>query len=111
MTVFAQWAVFSLLLARGALSEEQRDVFVAGQGGYHTYRIPAMVVATNGAVLAFCEGRKAGVGDSGKIDLLLKRSLDGGTTWGPMAVVREDAGNVCGNPAPVVDQVTGEIFL
>jgi sialidase-1 len=111
MRVFAQWAIFSLLLARAALSAEQRDVFVAGQGGYHTYRIPAIIVATNGAVLAFCEGRKAGVGDSGNIDLLLKRSLDGGTTWDPTEVVREGAGNVCGNPAPVVDQVTGEIFL
>jgi sialidase-1 len=89
----------------------QVDIFVSGQGGYHTYRIPAMVVATNGGLLAFCEGRKAGVGDSGNIDLLLKRSLDGGETWEKLEVVREGAGDVCGNPAPVVDQMTGEIFL
>jgi sialidase-1 len=89
----------------------QTDIFMSGQGGYHTYRIPAIVVATNGAVLAFCEGRKVGAEDSGNIDLLLKRSLDDGATWGTMEVVRDGAGNVCGNPAPVVDQITGEIFL
>ena len=56
-------------------------VFTAGQDGYHTYRIPAIVVTTNGTVLAFCEGRKNGRGDSGDIDTLLRRSTDGGKTW------------------------------
>ncbi|MFL7808499.1 MAG: hypothetical protein AB8I80_07705, partial [Anaerolineae bacterium] len=56
-------------------------LFVAGNQGYHTYRIPALAVTTAGTVLAFCEGRKHGRGDSGDIALLLKRSLDGGRTW------------------------------
>lgn len=87
------------------------DVFVSGRDGYHTYRIPALVVTTNGTLLAFCEGRKYGPGDSGKIDLLLKRSTDVGQTWSPQTVVRSDDQNVCGNPAPVVDQDTGVIWL
>lgn len=90
---------------------KQTDIFVSGQNGYHTYRIPAIVVATNGAVLAFCEGRKQGAGDAGDIDLLLKRSLDGGNTWQPMQVVAEDGANIFGCPTPVVDRMTGEIFL
>jgi sialidase-1 len=90
---------------------QQTDVFVAGEGGYHTYRIPAIVAATNGAVLAFCEGRKNGAGDAGDIDLVLKRSLDGGKSWEAMQVVAEDGANIFGCPTPVVDRVTGEIFL
>ena len=58
----------------------QQDVFVAGQGGYHTYRIPALVVTRTQTLLAFCEGRKNSRSDTGDIDLLLKRSTDGGKT-------------------------------
>jgi sialidase-1 len=86
-------------------------LFVAGQGGYHTYRIPALIVATNGALLAFCEGRKDNASDSGRIDLLLKRSNDNGDTWTTQQVVWSDGTNVCGNPAPIVDQIGGKIWL
>jgi sialidase-1 len=90
---------------------ELSDVFVAGQGGYHTYRIPAIVVTTNGTTLAFCEGRKNSRSDTGKIDLLLKRSTDGGKTWSAQQVIWADGENTCGNPAPVVDQATGTVWL
>src|SRR5581483_3190856 len=33
------------------------DLFHAGEGGYHTYRIPALLVTPKGTLLAFCEGR------------------------------------------------------
>jgi sialidase-1 len=94
-----------------APSLNQTDLFISGEGNYHTCRIPALVVATNGAVLAFCEGRKSGAGDSDNIDLILKRSLDSGQTFQPIQLIRAGAGSVCGNPAPVVDRTTGEIFL
>ncbi|MBM4018891.1 MAG: exo-alpha-sialidase [Planctomycetes bacterium] len=90
---------------------EQVDVFVAGQDGYHTYRIPSLLVTAKGALLAFCEGRKTGRGDSGDIDLVLKRSTDGGTTWLPMQIVADDGPNTVGNPCPVVDRSTGTIWL
>ena len=89
----------------------QESVFVSGQGGYHTYRIPSLIVTPKGHLLAFCEGRKAGRGDAGDIDLLLKRSTDGGKTWGKTQVVWDDAGNTCGNPCPVVDAKTGTVWL
>ncbi|MDX3513392.1 sialidase family protein [Streptomyces caniscabiei] len=44
-----------------------------------SFRIPA-VVATPGALLAFCEGRVGGREDSGDIDIVMKRSTDGGLT-------------------------------
>ena len=106
-----------LLAAATAIAAEQpppvqsAPVFVSGRDGYHTYRIPAMVVTTNRTVLAFCEGRKQAGGDSGWIDLLLKRSTNGGATWSSQQVVWTDGQNTCGNPAPVVDQNTGTIWL
>ncbi len=89
----------------------QSDLFVAGQDGYHTYRIPSLIVTRSGTVLAFCEGRVNGQGDSGDIDLLVKRSEDGGRTFAEQRVIWNDQGNTCGNPCPVVVRETGEILL
>ena len=87
------------------------DVFVSGRDGYHTYRIPSVVVTSKGTVLAFCEGRRKSRSDTGDIDLVLKRSTDGGATWGPLQVVWDDGPNTVGNPCPVVDRDTGTIWL
>lgn len=89
----------------------QTTVFAAGQDGYHTFRIPSVIVTPAGTGLAFCEARKGGAGDAGDIDLVLKRSADGGKTWGKLEVVWDDGANTCGNPCPVVDAKTGAIVL
>lgn len=99
--------------SRGA-EPSQVDVFTSGKEGYHTYRIPALLVTPKGTLLAFCEGRKTGRGDHGDLDMVLKRSTDGGKTWGPVELVYEEGGNkkvTIGNPCPVVDQATGIIWL
>jgi len=90
---------------------QQTDVFISGTDGYHTYRIPSLLVTKTGTLLAFCEGRKKGRGDSGDIDLLLKRSVDGGKTWSQQQIVWDNGGNTCGNPCAVVDQDSGTIWL
>lgn len=90
---------------------DQVDVFVGGRDGYHTYRIPAAIRAKDGTLLAFCEGRKTNASDRGDIDLVLKRSSDGGRTWSAQQVVWDDGENTCGNPCPVVDETTGAIWL
>jgi sialidase-1 len=87
------------------------DLFTAGRDDYHTYRIPSLLVTAKGTVLAFCEGRKKGRGDAGDIDLLLKRSLDGGRTWQPTQLVADDGLNTVGNPCPVQDRATGVVWL
>ena len=89
----------------------QDVLWKSGQGGYKSYRIPALAVSKKGTVLAFCEGRRAGAGDSGAIEILLRRSTDNGAHWSEQQVVWADAGNTCGNPAPVVDLQTGTIWL
>lgn len=85
--------------------------YAAGQNGYDTYRIPATVTTRTGAVLAFAEGRRDGAGDTGNIDVVLRRSFDGGCTWGPLSVVAAGKGDTRGNPAPVVDPRTGKVVL
>jgi sialidase-1 len=87
------------------------DVFVSGEDGYHTYRIPAVIQAGNGDLLAICEGRRGGGSDSGDIDILLKRSSDQGVTWSEQIVIWDDGVNTCGNPCPVLDEQTGVIHL
>lgn len=89
----------------------QTDVWVSGEGGYHTYRIPALITAANGDLLAFCEGRKNSGSDTGDIDLLIRRSTDGGRTWSPQQVVLDTGPNTAGNPCPVVDRNTGRVWL
>ncbi|MFI8227678.1 exo-alpha-sialidase [Streptomyces sp. NPDC085900] len=85
--------------------------YTSGEGGYDTYRIPAAVTTARGTVLAFAEGRHDGAGDSGDIDVVLRRSVDGGCTWGPLRVVAAGDGDTRGNPAPVVDPRSGAIVL
>lgn len=93
---------------------QQTGVFVSGRDGYHTYRIPAIVVTRENKLLAICEGRRNSARDHGDICLLLKRSTDGGHTWGEQQIIYEDPSEeeiTIGNPCPVVDQDTGTIWL
>ena len=89
----------------------QTVVFRAGQGGYNNMRIPGIVLSKQGTLLAFCEGRVGA--DRSRTNVVLKRSYDGGRSWGPLQIVLEaeketDAyANVC----PVADTITGAIFF
>ncbi|MEU2537128.1 sialidase family protein [Streptomyces iakyrus] len=84
--------------------------FRAGQEGYASFRIPAVVATGTGALLAFCEGRVGSRDDFGNIDIVLKRSTDGGRTWGPLQVAARNGDALAGNPAPVV-LGTGRVLL
>lgn len=87
----------------------QSDLFREGEG-YSSYRIPALIQTQKGTLLAFCEGR-AVHNDTGNIDVLLRRSSDGGRTWSAVRVIADFGSDVAGNPAPVVDRATGFIWL
>nr|WP_229858818.1 sialidase family protein [Streptomyces poonensis] len=91
---------------------EEQVLFKASQDpGYACFRIPAVVRTVEGTLLAFAEGRVLNCGDAADTDVVVKRSTDGGRTWGPLQVVDEGAGDTHGNPAPVVDRATGRILL
>jgi sialidase-1 len=115
----ASWTFLLLMWAGTAIAETDLvhvDVFLSGQDGYHTYRIPAIETARDGSLLAFAEARKNNAGDPGTpkndIDLVYKRSTDGGRTWSAMKVI-EDPGELwsAANPATVVDRDTGRVWL
>lgn len=109
----------ALLVLTGAVAGAQQifvPVFSAGEQGYNTFRIPAVVMAPNGDLLAFCEGRVTGGGDFGNIDIVLKRSTDQGKHWNALKVVADAGSLQAGNPAPVVDYTDpsnpgGRIYL
>ena len=106
--------LFALLAAASvvcAADLPSTDLFVGGKSGYKIYRIPALVVTRQGVLLAFCEGRRDSTSDTGKIDMLLKRSTNGGRTWSERQVIWCDRENTCGNPCPVVDAQTGKVWL
>lgn len=91
----------SLALSLGA--KAQTPVFVSGQEGYKSFRIPAIVRAPDGDLIAFAEGRVVGSNDYGNIDIVLKRSRDKGKTWSAVQVVADYDKLQAGNPAPVLD--------
>ena len=108
---------------------EKTDLFTAGTEGYALYRIPGIVVTTKGTVLAYCEARKGDRGDWGTIDILLRRSADGGKTWGPRMKIAAVEGPhrknpvalaqglarpedvTYNNPVAIVDRKTGAVHF
>jgi sialidase-1 len=65
----------------------KQTLFEARKGGYHNYRIPGIVATPEGSLLAYCEARRDNGGDHDTIDILMRRSTDGGKTWAaPVAV-------------------------
>src|SRR6202046_1645464 len=78
---------------------EKADLFEAGKDGYVLYRIPGIVVTAKGTLLAYCEARKHTGGDWDAIEILLRRSTDGGKTWLPRQNIAAVAGKVDRNAA------------
>lgn len=102
-----------LLLPFGLIAADVPEfftVFSAGEEGYRSIRIPAVVVTRDGTVLAFAEGRSAPT-DQARNDIILKRSRDNGITWEPLIRVQEDGEHSLNNPTAVVDGGTGRVLL
>ena len=80
---------------------EHTVVFASGTEGYHTFRIPSIIVTKDGAVLAFCEGR-SNRADHSHNKIVLKTSRDGGKTWDAARIIADDGGVSwsCGETAP-----------
>src|SRR5687767_10881265 len=104
--------------ACAAADVQKIDLFMAGEGGYASYRIPGIVATKKGTLLAYCEARKNSAADWGQIDVVMRRSSDGGKTWdaprkivappadakrNPVAPQRKDGGITVNNPVAIVD--------
>ena len=101
---------------------EESLVWDFKEGGYDTHHVYGFAVTKKGTVLAFAECREKAKDDAGPKDQLLKRSTDGGRTWGDDIYIERMNGKYWkanGHPgvkenwtncAPVADMVTGDIF-
>jgi len=87
-----------------------QDLFTAGESGYVTFRIPGLLAQGN-TVLAYAEARRDGFGDWADIDVVLRRSTNGGKTWEPMRVLVDSAKDTVNNPVMIAGKKAGEIHF
>jgi len=90
-----------------------------GADGVNTYRIPGLATTPTGTLIAVFDARNRNGADlPGDIDVGMMRSTDNGNTWSPLqriidfdATAPDSKGNGVGDPAVLVDQRTGTIFV
>ncbi len=79
------------------------------------YRIPALVTAPNGDLIAAIDERVPSCNDlrgSDDINIVIRRSNTNGETWMPIETVIDfPLGQSASDPSMIVDEVTKEIFL
>ena len=104
---------------KGVLAKDlivYKDLFNAKMNeGVKCYRIPAIVTATNGDLIAAIDERVPSCGDlkwSKDINIVLRRSADNGKSWSEIeTVVNFPYGKSASDPSMIVDNITKEIFL
>jgi sialidase-1 len=95
------FASLLLVLLRGLSSEaaipflESKELFPATTN--HYYHIPGLVITRQGSVLAYAERRNTNAHDWGDIQVVLRRSTDGGRSWGAERQVAH-----LGQPIPAI---------
>ena len=92
------------------------DLFVAANNpDVECYRIPALVTAPNGDLIAAIDERVPGCADlrgSRDINIVGRRSMDNGDSWTDIQkVVDFPDGQSASDPSMIVDKETGDIFL
>ena len=101
-------------IADGVITHQ--DLFNASMvEGVSCFRIPAIVTAPNGDLIAAIDERVPNCGDlnrSGDINIVVRRSADNGKTWsGIETVVNFPLGLSASDPSMIVDRDTKEIIL
>jgi sialidase-1 len=106
-------------------------LFKCGQLNYHTFRIPSLISLPNNILIAIVEGRKNNQEDHGDIQLVMRKSTDGGLNWEPPVIllhfqkklmlknpiskefeaISDYEEITCGNPCPVYDKTTQRLWL
>ena len=95
---------------------EYHDLFnTTMEEGVSCYRIPAIVTAPNGDVVAAIDERVENCADlngNKDINIVARRSSDNGKTWSEIETVIDfPIGQSASDPSMIVDRVTNEIFL
>jgi len=107
--------VSAFLMAVGAAGPpidepEFTTVFVSGEVGYELIRTPQILVTREGTLLVFAQGREGHHDQSGN-DIIVKRSVDGGRSWSPPAVIAEDGPNSLNSVCVLQLRPSGRILL
>ncbi|MDE5642863.1 MAG: exo-alpha-sialidase [Muribaculaceae bacterium] len=86
-------------------------VFAGPDSVSRFYRIPALAVASDGSIVAVADRRLDAEHDlPGRIDVVSRRSTDGGRNWQPaVPVALHDEGGGYGDPALGVDSLSGDL--
>ncbi|MFN7543961.1 MAG: exo-alpha-sialidase [Acidobacteriota bacterium] len=90
---------FATLAAALGAEPFRTDVFTTGDQGYAMFRIPGLTVTPKGALLAYAEGRKSSSSDWADIDIVVRRSEDGGATWSDLKAIGKLPATPAQNPA------------
>jgi hypothetical protein len=98
--------------ASAAPQLSQSQVWGLNEDGYPGHFVYGLAVTSNNTILAACEGRVDVKQDASvHRDILLKRSTDGGATWGNDIIIEGASDtNSWQNPAFVVDGTTVFLF-
>jgi sialidase-1 len=80
---------------------EKADLWTGDEGGYRMYRIPGIVVTKKGTVLAYAEARRHSGNDWDTIDIVMRRSTDGGKIFSPQQVIARVPGEIRRNPVAI----------
>ncbi len=102
---------------------KSEDLFVSTKekfsktGKTHTFRIPAIITAANGDLIAVCDARRENGADLiwvRDIDIAIRRSTDNGKTWTDMELLYDfggvKEGRGASDPSLILNEKTGEIF-
>src|ERR1039458_5947611 len=77
----------------------QQILFHSGEGSYFCFRIPSLVVTSKKNIIAFAEARRTNCADWDQIDMVTKRSDDGGKTWSPLRILLHEGTRSINQPA------------
>jgi len=107
------------------ISSDPLNIFEAGEGDYGIFRIPSIISMPKGSklknghaldddlIIVLAEARRNGSLDDGDIDLVMKKSPDGGKSWSELIIVKtwKDGTGKIGNATPVFNTSSGELYL
>lgn len=117
---------FTLLLTTILLHAQQHQIIneklgfknlfsAKNQNNVACYRIPALITAPNGDLVAAIDERVPSCGDlkhNKDINIVIRRSTDNGATWSAIeTIVDYPLGKSASDPSMIVDKITGEIFM
>ncbi len=92
---------------------DRQTLFESGTNNTHTFRIPAIITAMNGDLIAACDARRKSAADlkpQRTIDIVFRRSTDNGKTWTPIELLEKIDDGGCSDPSLLLDSTTGHLF-